>query len=173
MRFIHNQDVKVSQPVVRPIASNSLAKHAQRVFALQVIHGPDEVGKVGPRVRVQASLPAQALDAGAVHDHKRKAELVKHLVAPLDLQGNRANNQHAVSAMSKQQFRDGHAGLDRLAKAHTVGNEEVDPGHFHGPDDWVELVAFDLNAAAEGRLELAVSAMEAALHRTASRKASR
>jgi hypothetical protein len=34
-----------------------------------------------------------------------------------------------------------------------VGDEQTDARHLQGPDQWIELVVLDLNAAAEGSLE--------------------
>ena len=45
-------------------------------------------------------------------------------------------------------------GLDGLAEAHVVGDEQVDPRHLDGPDHRVELVVLDVDAAAERRLDV-------------------
>ena len=95
----------------RAVVGHGLAEHAQRVLALQVVHGGDEAREVGPGVGVEAALAAQALDEGAVDDAEVEAELVPHLVAPLDLQGGRADHQDAVGAVAEHQFQDDHAGL--------------------------------------------------------------
>ncbi len=57
--------------------------------------------------------------------------------------------------MAEHQFEHDHAGLDGLAETHVVSNQQVDTGHLDGADDGVKLVAFDFDAATEGRLELA------------------
>ena len=74
--------------------------------------------------------------------------------------------------MADDQFERDQARLDRLAEAHVVGDQQVDPGHLDGPDHGVELVVLDVDARAERRLDVPTSAVEAAPQRTASRKAS-
>lgn len=110
---------------------------------------------MGPRVGIEAALASQALDEGAIHDGEIEAELLQHLVAPLDLQRRWADDQDAVGAVPKHQFEHDHAGFYGLAKANIVGDEQVYPRHLDGADHGVELVALDLDAAAEWRLKLA------------------
>jgi len=50
--FIDDKDVKVAQAGTRAVVGHSLAEHAQRVLALQVVHGGDEAREVGPGVGV-------------------------------------------------------------------------------------------------------------------------
>src|ERR1017187_8237577 len=153
--FVDDEDVEVAQAGARAIVGYGLPEHAQGVLALQVIHGGDEAREMGPGVGVEAALAAEALDEGTVDDDEIEPELFQHLVAPLDLQGGRADHQDAVRAMAEHQFEDDHAGLDGFAEAHVVGDEQVDARHLDGADHRVELVAFDFDAAAKGRLKLA------------------
>ena len=84
-----------------------------------------------------------------------EAELLQHLVSPLDLKRGGADHKDAVGAVAEQQLEDDHARLDRLAEAHVVRDEQVDAGHLDGANHGVELVVFDVDAAAKRRLELA------------------
>ena len=89
----------------------------------------------------------------AVHDAEVQAELVPHLIPPLDLERGRADDQDAADPVPDDQFQSDHPGLDGLAQAHVVGDEQVDPWHLDGPDHRVKLVVLDLDAAAERGLE--------------------
>ena len=48
---------------------------------------------------------------------------------------------------------DDQAGLDRLAEAHVVGEQQVRPRRLQGAAQRLELVGLDVRAAAERRLE--------------------
>ncbi len=65
------------------------------------------------------------------------------------------------------------AGLDGLAEADVVGDEQVDARHLHRAHDGVELVVLDLIPLRKGALRRVTSADATAPQRTASRKASR
>ncbi len=121
--FVDDEDVEVSQAGTRAFVGYGLAEHAQRVLAFQIIHGRNEAREMCPRVGVEAALSAQALDEGAVDNGEIEPELLQHFVAPLDLQGRRANHQDAVGAVAEHQFEDDHAGLDGLAESDVVGDE--------------------------------------------------
>jgi hypothetical protein len=120
---------------------------------------------------VQAAPPPQLAHQVAVDDAELEAELVAHLVAPLDLQARGADDQHGPGAVAQQELLDDQAGLDGLAEADVVGDEQADPRHLQGASDGVELVVLDRDAAAERRVQ-ETSAEATAPQRTASRKAS-
>ena len=88
----------------------------------------------------------------AVDDAELQAELVAHLVAPLDLQRGGADDQHRARAVAQDQLLDDQARLDRLAQADVVGDQQVDARHLDGAHDRVELVVLDRDAAAERAL---------------------
>src|SRR5262245_23388689 len=56
--------------------------------------------------------------------------------------------------MAKHQLQQHEAGLNRLAEANVVRDEQVDARHLDRANDRIELIALDLDAAAERRLEL-------------------
>ena len=153
--FVDDENVEITQARARALVGHGLAEHPQGVLALHVVHGGDEAREMGPGVGVEATLAAQTLDEGAVDDGEVEAELLQHLVAPLDLQRGRADHQDPVGTVAEHQLQDDHAGLYGFAETDVVGDQQVDAGHLDGTDDWVELVAFNFDAAAEGRLELA------------------
>jgi hypothetical protein len=57
--------------------------------------------------------------------------------------------------MSHEQFLNDEGGLNGLAKADIVGDEEIDTGHVNRADNGVKLVALNRNAAAKWRLKKA------------------
>src|SRR5262249_12637419 len=112
-----------------------------------------EPGEVGPGVDVQAAAATQVPQQLAVHDAEVEAELVPHLVPPLDLERSGANDQDATCPVADDQLEDDQPGLDGLAQADRVEDAEADPGHLDGPHHGVELVVLDLDAGAEGGLD--------------------
>ena len=63
----------------------------------------------------------------AVDDHEVEAELLPHLVLPLQRQARRAHDDHGPGAVPQQQLLDDQAGLDGLAQADVVGEQQVRP----------------------------------------------
>ena len=104
---------------------------------------------------IQAPLAAQSLDEGAIDNDEFQPKLLQHLIAPLYLKRRRADNRDPVSAVAEHQLQDYQAGLDGLAEANIVRDEQVDAGHLNGADHRVELIAFGFDAASERRLKLA------------------
>ena len=51
---------------------------------------------------------------------------------------------------ANQEFAEDQASLDRLAQSDIVGDEQVDPRHAQGLEEWDELVILDLDGAVEG-----------------------
>jgi hypothetical protein len=102
-----------------------------------------------------SSSRAQLFHELAVDDAQLEAELVAHLIAPLDLQAGRADHEHSARAMAQEQLLHRQAGLDGLAQADVVGDEQADARHLQGAHHGVELVVLDGDAAAEWRVEVA------------------
>ena len=122
---------------------------------------------------MDAAAPAKLPHEVAVDDAEVEAELVAHLVPPLELERGGADDQDAPGAVPDDEFEGGHPGLDGLAETDVVGDQQVDPGHLNRPDHGIELVILDVDARTERGLDGRRSAVEAAPQRTASRKASR
>ena len=115
----------------------------------------------------------ELLQVARIDDAEFEAELLLHLVLPLQLQRGGAHDQNGPCSMAEQQLLSDEASLDGLAEADVIGDEQVDPWHLQGTHDRVELVVLDRDAAPERRLEGLRSALVTAPQRTASRKASR
>lgn len=55
--------------------------------------------------------------------------------------------------MPDDEFEDRHPGLDGLAEAHVVGNQQIDPRHLDRTHHRIKLIIFDVNSAAERGLD--------------------
>ena len=108
----------------------------------------------------------------AVDDPEVKPELVAHLVAPLNLERGRADDEDASSTVADDQLEGDQARLDRLAEANVVGDQQIDARHLDGTEDGVELVVFNIDARAKRRLDVPDVGGGSGPQRTASRKAS-
>src|SRR5262249_49001543 len=87
---------------VRP--RQHFTKQQQRSIPLEEVDGRDEPGEVVPRIDVDASLAAKLPHQVAVHDAEVEAELVPHLLFPLDLQRGRADNKNFAGAVPDDEF---------------------------------------------------------------------
>ena len=134
--------------LVRP--RQRLAEAAERCFGLQVVDRGDQTREVRPRVDVDPPRASKLSDELAVDDPELEAELVTHLVTPLQLEVGRRDDQDAAGAIAKKQLLRDQTGLDRLAQPDVVGDQERNPGHSDRPDERVELIPVDLNTALEG-----------------------
>jgi hypothetical protein len=103
---------------------------------------------------VNAPAAPQFLHQRAVHNAEVEPELVPHLLLPLDLQRRGADDQDAPGTVPDDEFQRRHAGLDGLTQAHVVGDEQVDPWHLDGPHYRVKLVVLNVDAGAEGGLDV-------------------
>ncbi len=103
---------------------------------------------------MNASFPTQPLHQVAIDDAELQAELVPHLVLPLNHKGGRTDDEHSSGTVPDNEFQNYHAHFDRFAEAHVVGDQEVHPGHLDGTDNGIELVVLDVDAASERRLDV-------------------
>jgi len=82
----------------------------------------DDRQRVDPeRVRGAAVTAPELVELGGVDDGEGQAELLGHLVLPLQHQARRADDHDPLGAVAEQEFQRDQAGLDRLAEAHVVG----------------------------------------------------
>jgi hypothetical protein len=93
--------------------------------------------------------PPEFPELGGVHDREAEAELGLHLLMPLERQRRRADDDDAPCPVPEQHLLHDEAGLDRLAEAHVVGDEQVDSRHGEGAGDGFELVLLDRDAGPE------------------------
>ena len=89
----------------------------------------------------------------AVDDPELEPELLAHLVAPLQLQAGRADDERGPRAVAQDQLLDDEAGLDRLAEADVVGDQQRGARHPQRAHEGFELVVLDRDAAAKRGLQ--------------------
>src|SRR5262245_11284725 len=106
-----------------------------------------------PGVDVQAPGAAQVPQQLGIDDAEFQAELVPHLVPPLDLQRGGADDEDLPGPVPQDQLERHQPGLDGLAEADRVEDAQADTGHLDGADDGVQLVVLDLDAGAERGLD--------------------
>jgi hypothetical protein len=136
-----------------PLPAQALQERIAVLGAAQELVGDDEAVVGGPRVDREAALLAAAGHEGAVIDLEAKPETALHLVAPLEAQRGRADDEHEFDLLAQGQLLEDEAGFDGLAQAHVVGDEQVRPGEVERSLEWCELVADELDAGAERGLE--------------------
>ena len=127
VRLVHEQQVEVAR--VLGVGREHLIQQAlypRRAQPLQADHRPRVHRE---RVRLQPVAAAQFPQRGSVQDREVQAELLRHLLAPLQRQRRRAYDQHPPGPVSQQHLLDHQAGLDRLAQADIVGDQQVHPRH--------------------------------------------
>src|SRR5262249_26799404 len=100
--------------LVRP--RQDFPEQPQRSLPFEEVDAGDEPGVVRPRVDIDAPAAAQFLHQAAVHEAEVEAELVPHLLLPLDLQGRGADDEDAPGPMPDDEFQRRHAGLNALAQ---------------------------------------------------------
>lgn len=103
---------------------------------------------------MQAAAAAQLAHQLAVHDAQLQAELVAHLIAPLDLQARGTHHQDGARAMPQQQLLQHQPGLDGLAQTHVIGDEQIDARHLQRAHHWIQLIILDGDAAAKRRVQV-------------------
>src|SRR5262249_21957376 len=101
----------------------------------------------------EAALLAPAADEGAVVNLEAEAEALFHLALPLEADGGGADDEDLIDPLPEEELLHDEACLDGLAQADVVGDEEVDPRQLERLHERHELVAHQLDAGAEGRLE--------------------
>ena len=114
----------------------------------------DQEPRVGrPGVDPVAPLLPDPGDVVLVEDLEDHPEAVFQLILPLQEHRRRAGHDDVLDLLAEQEFPGDQAGLDRLAEADVVGDEEVHPGQAQGLLQRLELVGVDPDAGPEGRLE--------------------
>src|SRR5947209_8072574 len=155
MGLVHNEQVKFTRVGWLSIGRQHFAEEAQRTLALKEVNRSDEAGRVCPWVDVQPAFAPQFPGQFAIDDAKRQAELVAHLVAPLHLQRGRADDYYLACSVAYDKLLADQPGLNGLAQANIIGDEQVGTRHLDGSHHRVKLVIFQFDAAAEGSLQSA------------------
>ena len=115
--------------------------------------GDDEARAGAPRVDRETALAPDVADALAIHDLGGEAELGLQFVAPLDGHRRRRGDQDEVDAPAQKQFARDEAGLDGLAEADVVGDQEVHARETEGLAKGEKLIGVQADAGAERRLK--------------------
>ena len=138
----------------RPLGvGQDLAQEALGAHARQPGHGDDDARVQPQRVGGQAVGAPVGGHARGVHDDELQAELLAHLVAPLQGQAGRAHDDDRAGPVAQEELLDDQARLDGLAQADVVGQQQVGARGRERPAQGLELVGLQGGARAEGRLE--------------------
>jgi hypothetical protein len=115
--------------------------------------GDEEAREGRPRIDAVPALAADALHVVAVENLEGETEAVLQFVAPLEKHRGRAGRDDFLNATAQQEFGRDETGLDGLAEADIVRDEEV---HARQPRRLVErfqLIRIDADASSERGLE--------------------
>ena len=114
----------------------------------------DEKAAVGaPRVDPETPLLANPSEIRAVEDYEYEAEALLHLGLPLLQHGRGRRHHDRLGLLAKQQLTSDETGLDGLAQAGVVGDEEIHARQAQRLAQRLHLVGVDLDAGAKRRLE--------------------
>src|SRR5215510_5478179 len=109
-----------------------------------------------PWVDMNSPFASQLADALAVDNAELEPEFVTHFLLPLNLQGRGTEDERRPNAMPKHHFLHHQSGLDCLAEPDIVRDEQIHPRHRKCPNNRIELIFIDLDAAPERRLKRTV-----------------
>jgi hypothetical protein len=146
------------------ITSQRLAESSRKagaIAALDEIHGGDDAGLGGPRIRAGFERAARLGDAFAVEDLELEAELGGQFGLPLLDDRRRADDQDARGAAAGIEFAQDEAGFDGLAEADIVGDQQARARQFECPECRDLLVRFEFDAGAGGGDEPVVTGSQA------------
>ena len=149
--FIDDQHVEFAW--IAGVRRQNIAHGAQSFAALDPVHGCDQARMRSPGIGMDAAIAAQLLNVGRVDNPEIKAKLFQHLDTPLFLQRCGADDQDGPSTVPQQHLLDDETGLDGLAQADVIGDEQIDAGHVNGTHQWVELEVLNADATAKRRLQ--------------------
>ena len=155
VRLVHDEDVEGVPPrrARLPDVGEHVSQQPLGAQRRQPRHGHDDAREQPERVGVQPVAASHAGHQLAVDDLEFQAELLPHLVLPLQRQARRADDDHRPGAVPQQQFLEDQARLDGLAEAHVVSEQQVRPRGLQRAPQRLELVGLDVRPAAERRLE--------------------
>ena len=127
------------------VAQETLGAHTR-----QPVHGDDDARVETEGVGGQSVGATGLGQSGGVDDGEVQAELVPHLLTPLVGQAGRAHNDHRAGPVAQEELLDHQAGLNGLAQADIVGEQQVGARGGQGPAQGLELVELQGDAGAEG-----------------------
>ena len=127
---------------VRPAAPRAAAASAGRRLSQSI--DDDQPREVRPRVRVDAARAAQLPRAARVSTIRNSRPNLSRISSRhCSCSAGRADDQHRARAVAQEQLLHDQPGLDRLAQADVVGDQQVRTRHRQRPDDRIELVVLD------------------------------
>ena len=141
---------KAGEP--RPVRQD-LVEHALHPGRAEPLQADDRARVDGEGVGLEAVGAAQLPEPVGVQDLELQSELGLHLLLPLERERGGADDDDPSGPVAEQHLLDDEAGLDRLAEAHVVGDEELHPGHAERSRHRFELVLLDGDAGPERGLE--------------------
>ena len=106
-----------------------------------------------PGVDAEAALAADPRHVVLVEDLEGQAEAALQFVLPLEEHRRRAGDDDFADLLAEEQLAGDQPGLDGLAQADVVGDEQVDPRQQQGLAQRLKLVGVEPDAGAERRLE--------------------
>ena len=117
-----------------------LAQEPLGTHARQPGHGDDDARVQPQRVGRQAvGAPVSGHSCG-VHDDEVQAELLAHLVAPLQRQARRAHDDDRAGPVAQEELLNDQARLNGLAQADVVGQQKVSARGRERSAQWLKLV---------------------------------
>jgi len=149
-------DVRFIQHEHRLATSLLLEKRFQRleVFAAtERLVGDDEAGVGGPDGDLETALLTAPRDKVAVEDLEREAKPFLHLVAPLQRDRRRTDDEDAIHTLTKHQLLHDETGFDGFPEAYVVGDEEVDARQLERLFERGKLMIEQVDAGTERGLE--------------------
>ena len=147
MRLVEDQEAAF-EPRAEPLAHRIGVGRVDQ----QVVRD-EETAVRAPGVDAEAPLAAHSRDVGAVEDLEDQAEALLELALPLFEHRRRGGDDDGLRLAPQEQFAGDQAGLDGLAEAGVVGDEEVDAGQAERLAQRLHLVGVERDAGAERGLE--------------------
>ena len=126
-----------------------------------VVDADDEVGVMAVEGNVGRDGAFERGDAGGLDDGGIDMEFIAEFVAPLLAEVGRAEDSDAADDAAVEQFAGDHRGLDGLANADVIGDEQADGVEFERHQERDELVGAGLDGEFAERAEGAGAAAEA------------
>ena len=151
VHLVDDQQVEAAR-VGRPSGGRTSSQEAHRAVALEPVDRDDQPREVRPTGSLRSPRrPAQLAQQVASRrcgTRGRTSRASRPATSPAGSAGQTTSTVRARWRSSSSWSDE--AGLDRLAEADVVGDQQVDPRHLERPDDRVELVVLDRDAARNG-----------------------
>jgi hypothetical protein len=106
-----------------------------------------------PGVHTESAFAAHPRQVGAVQELEHETEALFELCFPLFEDRRRRCDDDRLRLLAQEQLAGDEPGLDGLAEAGIVGDEEVDPREPQRLAERLHLVGVDFDPGAEGGLE--------------------